>query len=695
MKKICALLLFLAISVPFFGAVFNPFLSQIQNIHEGKIPFGSEARNSILRSLSFGLALPDSVLVLGRGDASALLKYGGRVQTRAGKYFTAFVPVSSLGAVRQENAIDFLNYEPKAKTYMDNAFPYVSANQTAAAGYKGDDVIVGVVDTGLDVNHQDFLSENGLSRILYLWDQNKNGKSPQGFDYGYEWTKYDIDTGACTEYDEGFHGTHVTGIAAGNGKRSSGLYQGISPRANIIFVKLNFNSMSYLLDAVSYIFYKAKSLNRPCVVNLSLGNDSGSHTEKDDFNMAMDEVVNYYGQNGHIIVWAAGNAGQSQVHVQTNATSGAFTTVNVNYAASPLYLCFWYTNAGLTVRLRDQASSTVFNYTNTAQSFSLTTGTADLESGVNGSGERYVLITIRGSSGTWKVDFTNDSTAGQIDGYIANFDPSVNNRFNNYSTNGTITGQASQKLAISVGAMITKTTFTDVNSFPHSYGTIDDFAAFSSHGPSRDGKNKPDVSAPGSFIVSVLANTPGYYLPSSDCVNEYYAALQGTSMAAPVVTGIIAQLLEKETNLTVGDIQQKFMNYTRLNGFKVSRTWDPLFGYGIADLAFLTTVNAAVARLDVTFKNNVLNTTTDKDNLLFVLFRSNSSQVGKTVRAAVYDKNGGMIRDFGSSRIDQIVVKEYVWNGKDQFDRTVRPGIYFVQVSVDNDNTRYPVLVVR
>lgn len=694
MKHFSCIAVLLAFAMQVHSAVFNPFLNQISDLYDGKLSFTAEQKNSVLKSFAFGTVLPSRVLVVGKGDPSALMKYGGKVQTRTLNYFTAFVPLNALDAIRRESEIKFLNYEPRVQKYMDNAYPYVDANQSAAAGYKGDDVIVGVVDTGIDVKHQDFKTENGLSRILYLWDQNVYGTIPYGFDYGAEYTKYDIDNGNCPEYDEEFHGTHVTGIAAGNGNRSSGSYKGISPRANIIFVKLNFDSMGYLLDAVSYIINKARTLNRPCVINLSLGNQSGSHTEYDDFNLAMDDVVNYYGTRGHIIVWAAGNDGTGQGHIQTNSI-GANTTVNVNYGQSPAYLFFWYTNSSLTFRIRNQVPATVVDWTNSGVVSTLSGTGVSVQCGANDSGEKYIYISITGTTGTWRIDFTNDSTAGQINGYVANV--SSYNYFNNYSTNGTLSGQASQSLAISVGAMVTKTNYTDINNTVHYYPTytVGDLAYFSSHGPSRNGKNKPEVVAPGAYIVSVYASTPGYSLLSSEKVNEYYAAMQGTSMAAPVVTGIIAQMLEKETNLTVSDIQQRFQNYTKLNSVKTSRTWDAAFGYGIADLSFLTTVDAAQARLDVSLKNNVMNVTQDKDTQLYILFRSNSSQIGKTVRAAVYDKNGGLVRDFGSTRVNQIAVKEYVWNGKDQFSRTVRPGLYFVQITLDNDTSRYPVLVVR
>lgn len=683
-----------------FGAVLDPTLHQILDIYEGKTTRSRAANTAILQSLSLGDTLPSEILVLGKGDVSAVMKYGARVQTKTFRYFTALIPVSSLSSIQNEKAVEFLYYGPPLRPLMDQAFPYVSANQSEAAGYRGDDVIVGVVDTGLDINHQDFLSDNGLSRVLYLWDQTADGSGPENFGYGKEWTKYDIDNGFCTAIDEQFHGTHVTGIAAGSGKRSGGTYRGISPRANIVFVKAVL-SLNYVYDAVSYIFFRAQQMNKPCVVNISLGNHYGSHTEYDDYNLAMDDLVNYYGKNGRVIVWAAGNEGATSdgVHTRTNAVS-VDTSVPFNYGALPAVVYFWYTNANLTVRLRNNGGTIVLPFTNTSTFSSLATTDFELYSGANPAGEKYVALVLHASSsyfGTWNMDFQQNPAAGQIDGYIANYDPDINNKFNQAWRSGSITSQACQKLALSVGAIVTRTNYTDILGNPHIFPTYNmfDLVYFSSRGPTRDGKNKPDVSAPGAWVIAPYANTPGLSLPSDKRINEFYAILQGTSMAAPVVTGIVAQILEKEPYLTVDDIRQLFINYAKTNDYKPDRNWNGTFGYGIADLSFLTSVNAAQAKIDVSLKNNVMNVTGDKDNQLYVLLRCNSTLIGSTVRAAVYDRNGGLIRDFGSERIDQIKVKEYSWNGKDQFARTVQPGLYFLLVSVDNAVSRYPVLVVR
>lgn len=113
----------------------------------------------------------------------------------------------------------------------------------------GRDILVAVIDSGVDYAHPDFINDDGTTRILYLWDQSVSGNPPKGYNMGTEYTAEQINEALRADTpsernrivpsrDVSGHGTHVLGIACGNGRASGGKYTGCAPQADIIAVKL-------------------------------------------------------------------------------------------------------------------------------------------------------------------------------------------------------------------------------------------------------------------------------------------------------------------------------------------------------------------------------------------------------------------------------------------------------------------------
>lgn len=181
--------------------------------------------------------------------------------------------------------------------------------------YTGKGVLIGIFDTGIDLLHPDFKTENG-TRILYLWDMGEefSPRPPQGYDWGREYTKTEIDANLDSIFQKDLvgHGTNVAGIAGGNG-RARHKFVGFAPEADLIIVNGNRNgSMSSFTDAdilaaCNYIFSKAEELGKPCVINLSLGNIFGSHDNEDLLGKALSNLVSE--KKGRAIVASAGNEG--------------------------------------------------------------------------------------------------------------------------------------------------------------------------------------------------------------------------------------------------------------------------------------------------------------------------------------------------------------------------------------------------
>ena len=477
-------------------------------------------------------------------------------------------------------------------------------------GTTGAGALVGVIDSGLDVHHPNFKDALGHTRIRYLWDQTHNpggaGVIPAGFAYGTEWTAADIDGGLCTEQDDAAaegHGTHVTGTAAGNGAApdENGVaysHVGVAPEAGIVFVKTTFMTDD-IIDALDYIFARADALGLPCVVNLSLGTNLGSHDGTDPMEQEIDSLVT--AKAGRAVVVAAGNARQDAAHAQVTATAG--TTV-----AGPIVLVPSYTANGgtgndtvwvtgyyastdtLTVQLispNGEAYLRALTTTGCLPEINGFDGTVllcntKLSSIGEGTTAREIFIRISDGvankppkAGGWKINLTgNTVTSGTVDFWVAsNLGPDPNKvaTFSTLSTYlGTLGIPATSKQAIAVGAYVTRQCWKDHNGVQEQYASTyvnGDIAPFSSAGPTRDLRWKPEIAAPGMGIIAPLAaEVKAALLASTEApfvVNDSYLLLQGTSMAAPHVTGAVALLFQQSPGLTASAVTTTLQSHAR------------------------------------------------------------------------------------------------------------------------------------
>lgn len=158
----------------------------------------------------------------------------------------------------------------------------------------GKGILVACVDSGIDYSHPDFRNQDGTTRILRLWDQSISGNPPKGYVIGTEYTSEQINAALAAETkaererivpsrDLSGHGTGVMGIAAGNGRASDGVYRGVAYESDLIVVKLGvsreegFPRTTELLQGIDYVLRQAVTLGKPVALNLSFGNNYGSH----------------------------------------------------------------------------------------------------------------------------------------------------------------------------------------------------------------------------------------------------------------------------------------------------------------------------------------------------------------------------------------------------------------------------------
>ena len=235
------------------------------------------------------------VIVKYSGPESRLGGEGIQVVPLLGGYAVVTLPESEIKAYSAREQIEFIE-KPKRlyfETFQAREASCILPVQAGSNGLTGKGILVGVVDLGVDFFHPDFRNEDGSSRILRLWDQSINGNPPEGYTRGTEYTKEEIDEALVLGETEGRrlvpsrdvsgHGTAVLGIAAGNGTVSEGVNRGVAYESDLLVVKMgnagenSFPRTTELMEGIDYLIRQAVRMGRPIAINISFGNNYGSH----------------------------------------------------------------------------------------------------------------------------------------------------------------------------------------------------------------------------------------------------------------------------------------------------------------------------------------------------------------------------------------------------------------------------------
>ena len=189
----------------------------------------------------------------------------------------------------------------------------IDAVQDAPYGLTGQGVLVGIVDSGIDLTNADFRNEDGTTRIAALWDQADR-----------EYTAEEINEFLNAEgtvqpavrpslsVDSSGHGTAVAGIAAGNGRGSEGRrYRGAAPESELVIVPGGFPRTTELMTGVDYLIRKAQEMRMPVAVNISFGNTYGPHDGSSLVEQYLNDVSAIW---KNVICIGTGNEGTAAGH---------------------------------------------------------------------------------------------------------------------------------------------------------------------------------------------------------------------------------------------------------------------------------------------------------------------------------------------------------------------------------------------
>jgi len=590
--------------------------------------FSQKNISTSLKSRIHNNTLPGNTFdVLIDGDIEKLIAaektLGIKVKYHAGTIACVNLGVNALAPLIESKAAKYIELIENRKRPLNDTMrvrnrinPVKAGTAPLTAAYEGTNVIMGIIDTGIDFNHPDFKDAMGNTRISFIWDQTvaTPTNSPAPFNYGEEWTAAQINASVCTHNDLPYwgHGTHVSGIAAGNGL-TNGKHAGVASKANIIVVALDFSKPAPIIaDGVQYIVNKATAAGKPFVINASVGDYYGSHDATDTEAKMIEALISNI--PGRAMVTAAGNAGVVKFHTQNivNPTDTNFTWLqkpsgNVYYwlyADTANIKNVKYSVGANSPNFKDLGRIGFKNYnygftlkTDTLKNGANRIGLVKSLAGINAYGvyELFLEIVPDSTNYFWRIE---SNGTGKFDAW--NFDfvstglPTATTypKITKYTMPDTVSSMVSgiqcSNQVLTVANYINLKSYYDVtNTLITTPDVAGQLASSSSCGPTRDSKIKPDISATGAGIFSCLVLSMQANLitssPTAVSQGSFHVAGGGTSAASPVVAGLAALLLEAHPTYNNVQVRQAILNCTYKDGFTGTALPNYKWGYGKLD----------------------------------------------------------------------------------------------------------------
>jgi subtilisin family serine protease len=491
----------------------------------------------LIRLASDDDALPDQVRNL-----------GGTARNIVPRIYAARLPTDATRYLSHRPAILYMEPDRVVWPLLDASRPAVSADivqqgpPSLPQSFRGDNTYVGIVDTGLSGTHPDF-----DGRIAHT---------------------YSVSLALDPLVDTNGHGTHVTGIAAGDGAASAGTYTGMAPGARLLIGRAGAESFqtSAIIAAINdFLLFAGPT---PVSINLSLGLFLGPHDGTSLFESTVNSLATGTAGSKQIIAVAAGNERNANEHFRTVLPPFGITTPTqvVEFASGTHSADIEIWADG-----EDEYSVTATMGSETITFLSGTEGTSPSgriaisnKSSNPPNGATLIFLTFEPSPGTVTASIrltrTRNGGTGTVDGYIDQSEGT----FTAAVTAGTISEPANAENVLSIASFNTKT--------GGGAGSLGAISTFSSMGPTRDGRMKPDIAAPGSLIYSARS-LEASFAPIEIAPNDNYVIMQGTSMATAHVTGIAPLVWESNPALTGAQMRERLKRTAVLQTAAPDTTW--------------------------------------------------------------------------------------------------------------------------
>jgi subtilisin family serine protease len=488
----------------------------------------------LIRLASDDDGLPDQVRNLGGTSRKIFPRvYAARLPTDATRYLS------------HRSTILYMEPDRVAWPLLDESRPAVYADIVQQGSpplpqsFRGDNTYVGIVDTGLSGAHPDF-----DGRIAHT---------------------YSVSLALDPLVDTNGHGTHVTGIAAGDGAASGGTYTGMAPGARLLIGRagaVSFQTSAIIAAINDFLLFAGTT---PVSINLSLGLFLGPHDGSSLFESTVNSLATGTAGSKQIITVAAGNERNANEHFHSTVPPFGLTTLNVSFAtgATAAEVEIWGDGDDeymVTATMGSDSATVASGFSGSSGKISLISNkVADPPNGAT-----LIFLSFQPPPGTATASIqltrTRNGGTGTVDGYIDHSEGT----FRAASSAGTISEPANAENVLSIVSFNTKT--------GGGAGPLDDISTFSSMGPTRDGRMKPDLAAPGSLIYSARS-LEATFDPIEIAANDDYVIMQGTSMATAHVTGIASLVWESNPALTGAQMRERLKRTADLQTPSPDTTW--------------------------------------------------------------------------------------------------------------------------
>lgn len=460
--------------------------------------------------------------------------------------------------------------------------------------YTGKDVIVGIIDCGFDFNHINLCDVNGTSRVKAVYmPLDDTGNPPVIRAVRLPGSCYESPSqilSLTTDDPTTPHGTQVAGIAAGS-YHDNGWY-GVAPEADLVLCGIPENQLNdvRVANCISYICDYATRKNKPCVINISLSTNVGSH----DGTSYLSRVFSQYSGPGRVFVVSAGNDGDRPVCAHASIASKQDTVITMLSGTGLSrrgYINAWsikdkpFNTRLIVMNVQNGAilyRSKALGATSTGVSMDITsesdsvfaryfTGTVNMMGAIeaNKRPSSICKVDVMATGRYYALGFmyytplsTSLSMWASQQAYYSNYGYSW---ITSGSASGSINELATTDSVISVGSYNSRQSvpLRDGSIYYRYNSTPKLISYYSAFGPDENGTQRPDVCAPGSVVISsanrydTQAPNMAYWQPSAFVDGEEYPYCPdlGTSMSAPVVTGAVALWLQANPELSTADVR--------------------------------------------------------------------------------------------------------------------------------------------